>query len=289
MMQYHRAWGFLLALAVLAGCQTRGIEPQTEGPKQTEQHQIEPQPVEPPAAPTETVCRPDIDELSGDFTPAAEWEDCRLMQKLGVEGTELRLLDRETGDTLDTVWVPMDIFSPSTENFSEAYQQALFEGVRWLRDLEAQSGDLVWGEAGLFRVEQGEIHQLYEVGVSNVTEDDDGLLLVTHRLGERQLVGAGGLYLPAGDRVVRLDADGKPELLVDVRGWDLKLTEAFRDEDGAVYAVASQAAGNSSLDHYLYRVEDERLIACATEGGFGYSDRTAEEAALEQARLDAFT
>lgn len=289
-MKYHRVLAILMALGMLSGCRAvQTVPKETEGPKQTEQQQVESEPAAHTAEPTESARRPEAEALPEDFTPAAVWEDCSLMQKAGIEGTELRLLSSDTGETLDTVWVPMDIVSPSTEHYPEDYQQSLFEGVRWLRELEMQSGDLVWGEAGLFCVEQGEIHRLYEVGVTHVSEDGDGLLLVTHRLGERQLVSGGGVYMPAGDRVVRLDADGEPELLIDVRGWDLKLTKAFRDEDGAIYAVAAQPAGNASLETYLYRLENGRLIACATEGGFGYSARTAEEAALEQARLDALS
>ncbi len=224
------------------------------------------------------------------FRTVTKWGDDWLIENHTKNGTEIRLFNGRNYETRDSHWVEMDMAPPGPDELSaesEEDEDGYYAYTNRYLTLDGVSGDLAWGEAGLYRYEDGLLLQLYDSGVCAAVEDGGGYLLISREKGKRVSFTSGGTQRHAGDLVVQIASDGTAITLADASDLGLCLTAVYRGEDGSLYVEASENWGMADLHVYLYHVSDGRLTACATEGGNGYSDRSEAEAAAEQARLDA--
>lgn len=193
------------------------------------------------------------------------WGDNWLLECYDRDGSELRLVDILTGETRSRFALEMDMPEPSMEELSaerrksDAEVDGYYDWTGRYRTLRQCSGDLVWGEAGLYRYADGSLRQLYAQGVCMARPDADGYLAVTHPAGVRVRYMGSGVNHPAGNQVVRINANGKATLLLDASGEHFNLTNAYRGEDGALYVEASEVWGMADLHVTVYRVADSKL------------------------------
>ena len=88
--------------------------------------------------------------------------------------------------------------------------------------------------------------------------------------------------------MVRLRRDGTEDVLLsNTPAHGLTLTHITGVEDGVVRVVYTTIYGMTDIHSWEYAVEGGKLRALEHEPGKGFTGYTPEEAAIEQARLDA--
>lgn len=199
------------------------------------------------------------EKLPEGFHYLLSWGDHWLLEHYDRDGSELRLVDILTSKTRSNIKIKMDMDPSDTPNRNGLSLDDYYEWTGRFRTIRQYDGDLVWGEAGLYRYAGGSLQQLYAQGVCMARPDGDGYLAVTHRQGERVQYMGGAVNHPAGNQVVRIDAKGEATLLLDASGETLNLTDAYYGKDGALYVEASENWGMADLHVTVYRVTDGTL------------------------------
>lgn len=198
--------------------------------------------------------------------------------------SSIRLCD---GAVLQAMRIPMDAFLGFDTLRRSDRQQWV---SRWGRTVSGADHSAFWGEIGYYTYEaDGSFSQWTDRAVYGRLEESGGsVLAVSHRPGRRVSFSSGGTEYPAGDQVIRLRQDGSVELLLeDAPAHGLALTAVTRAEGAAVFVRSEALSGMAGRQIREYAVEHGRLRPVVHTPGSGYSGFTPEEAAAEQARLDA--
>ena len=202
-------------------------------------------------------------------------------------GAQITSVDLTTGKAVQTLNVDSDGF----RSFDEMRQQApaLWQ-TTFGRTVSGSDDSAFWGEIGYYTYDaNGNFTQWTDRAVLDQVPapDGDGILAISHDKGQRLSYSAGGAYIPVGDQVLRIRQDGTVETFLSnspAHGLNLASISAA---DGQVRVVHEFTMGMSDQYRYEYAVENGKLRALEHTPGDGFSGYTAEEAAAEQARLDA--
>ena len=200
-------------------------------------------------------------------------------------GAILASVDLATGKTVETMTVDADGFRGLETMRQEAPElwQTTFG-----RTVLGSDGGAFWGEIGYYTYEaDGHFTQWTDRAVLDWTADGTDILILSHDKGERPYYTITGIYQPAGDQILRILQGGTVEtVLSNTPAHGLTLT-GLSLEDGQVRVAHEYVMGMADLHRYEYAVEGGKLRALEHKPGMGFSGYTAEEAAAEQARLDA--
>lgn len=192
------------------------------------------------------------------------------------------------GSKIQTLTVPMDNFA----GYDNVRRDEPASWARtWGRTVLGQDRSAFWGRIGYYTYEaDGTFTQWTDRIVVSWIPDPagDGILAISNKPGKRVEYSGGGILNPAGDEVVHLRRDGTEEILLsDTPAHGLTLTHISGVEDGVVRVVYTTIYGMADGHSWEYAVENGKLRALEHEPGKGFSGYTPEEAAAEQARLDA--
>lgn len=192
------------------------------------------------------------------------------------------------GDELQAMTVPMDNYAGYQEQWQDSREEW---AAAWGRTVLGQDRSAFWGEIGYYTyAADGSFTQWNQRAVLSWIPDPagDGILAISNKPGKRVEYSGGGILNPAGDEVVRLRRDGTEEILLsDTPAHGLTLTHITGVEDGVVRVVYTTIYGMTDVHSWEYAVEGGKLRALEHEPGKGFTGYTPEEAAIEQARLDA--
>ncbi len=151
-------------------------------------------------------------------------------------------------------------------------------------------GSDFWGTAGYYSCDQeGNITCLLGQPVYAATRAQNGtVVVVAGETGVFHSYIGGAVWNPCGDRVLQIAPDGAVTTLLSAEpAHGLNLTQVTSAELGDIRVQHAFVMGIADWHLYEYAIENGKLRALEHEPGRGYSGYTAEEAAAEQARLDA--
>lgn len=192
------------------------------------------------------------------------------------------------GDELQAMTVPMDNYAGYQEQWQDSREEW---AAAWGRTVLDADRSAFWGEIGYYTyAADGFFTQWNQRAVLSWIPDPagDGILAISHEPGKRVCYHGAGVINPAGDEVVRLRRDGTEDVLLsNTPAHGLTLTHITGVEDGVVRVVYTTIYGMTDVHSWEYAVEGGKLRALEHEPGKGFTGYTPEEAAIEQARLDA--
>lgn len=152
-----------------------------------------------------------IHEKGGKTVPTSAEEhvyallgDRIVTQEVSADQTVIRSRDAADGQVLDSYTVRND--DPVNDEFRLHYAPALLN----------HNSMYLWGEAGLYRMQDGRLSQITARAALDYGYDsaDGSIVLVSHEAGKRVPYSAYAVENLAGDEIVRLCMDGTEQMLL---------------------------------------------------------------------------
>lgn len=226
-------------------------------------------------------------------TVCALLNDCLITQEITPEQTTLFCWSL-TGELENSLTVENQMTLPEESQSDTDYLDYWLETnapqIRSQGKANTPEAGLIWGYAGLYRVQDGTLTPLTARSVQDCKIDpaDDSIVAIVSEPNKRVSYHGGGIENPAGDAVVRIQPDGtETVLLSDTPAHGLTFDRISYANQGEVRVVYRFFMGMSDQWSYEYAIEDGRPRPLIHEMGNGFSGYSEEECAKEQARLDA--